>query len=358
MTTQSHDEGEPPRAPSHKRPLPTFVPAPRLVELVPAYRAHLLGEKRRPKGMQGYLKGLLRFVAWLGADATMADVTNAAVERYQEAMGARNLANETIRKALCIIRDFSRWAITMGLRSDDPTTGVKRPRRKRPDPNPLYSDEIAILFRAIAVPDDLTPYERRHWERNRLAVLIYLYTGMRLSELQALRWEHIKLSAALIEIRDGKGGKDRTVPMHPTLLLELLAVPEAQREPHMAVFPRLKPTYDPDVPKDTPVNGKTNRIPEGMPVSEKTMGHICGRWLRARLRAELGEEAFRIYAHRLRHTFASHLVWSDTDLRTLQELLGHTQLSTTEHYVKVDHKRKRAAIARLDFDHDRRQEGA
>jgi site-specific recombinase XerD len=76
------------------------------------------------------------------------------------------------------------------------------------------------------------------------------------------------------------------------------------------------------------------------------MEHIFRDWVGDRL-AELD---LHVYAHRLRHTFASHLVWQDVDLRTVQELLGHRSLATTEHYILIDHRRKRAGIDKLpDF---------
>lgn len=307
------------------RPQLELAPAPRLIDLVPRYEAYLIGDKRREQGRKGYLNGLRRFLGWLGEDATMVDLTREAVARYKEEMG-QTLANQTIIQALAIIRDFSFWAINAGLRADDPTAGIRRPRRKRPDPNPLYLEEVHQLLEAIAVPEEgLKPYQRYAWERNRLAIILFLYTGARLSELAALTWAHVKLGARIIEIREGKGGVDRSVPMHPQLHEELGAVPLERRKPHIAV-----------------VGHQDGRL-----MSSKSFCHIFNRWLMQRLREHMGDEAFRVHAHRLRHSFASHLVWADVDLRTLQELLGHAQLSTTEHYVKVDHKRKRAAVDRL-----------
>lgn len=316
------------RAPRPAPPPIEYVTPSRLIDLLPGYQSYLVGEKRRAPGIKAYINTLRRFFAWIGDDATMEELDRAACQRYKEHMGAQGSANNTIAKVLAACRDFSIWAVLQGLRYDDPTTGIRRPRRTRPDPHPLYETDVHAMMRAMEPPPDLSPKQHFKWMRNRLAILFYLYTGMRLSELYALTWGRVKLESLLIEIRDGKGGKDRGVPIHPRLALEIAALPIEQRKPSMFVIGHA----------------------DGRAMSAKSAAHIFDRWLTDRLRAELGDEAFHVHAHQLRHTFASHLVWNDVDLRTLQELLGHAQLSTTEHYVKVDHRRKRVAMDRLpDF---------
>jgi integrase/recombinase XerD len=301
------------------------IGAPVLADYLPGYEHYLVGEKRSTQGQARYLWVLRRFFLWLGDDATMAELSAEAVRRYKEHM-AESCQNSSIINALSAIRDFSIYAIQEGLRSDDPTVGIKRPPKKRPAPDPLYEDELLTLMAALDEPPVLSGAQRWYWRRNKLAILIFLYAGVRLSELAGLRWERVKLTSGIIEIKGdagAKNGKDRLVPLHPVLKAALEAVPLSKRKPHMAVIGTVR----------------------GGAIKAKSLAHLFDTWLPERL-AALDIET-HIHAHRLRHTFASLLVWNDVDLRTVQELLGHAQLGTTEHYVQVKDTQKRAAIARL-----------
>lgn len=305
--------------------------APLLASHMPGYRAYLVGEKRSASGGARYCWALGRVFAWLdessGRPATMADLTAASVRRYKEALGASNAANATTINALAAIRDFSIWAINEGLRTDDPTAGIKRPPKRRPDPDPLYEDELALLLTAITEPPDLDSKTRWYWRRDALAVKLFVYTGGRLSEIAGLKWEHVRLGAGVITFRGdagAKNGKDRIVHTHPDLHETLLAVPESRRIAAHAVAGR--------------VDG-TNLTASGLSKRFTT-------WLMPQI-ARVADQFPDLYPHKLRHTFASILVWHDVDLRTVQELLGHAQLGTTEHYVKVRDKEKRAAIEKF-----------
>jgi integrase/recombinase XerC len=288
--------------------------------------------RQRPQGRARYLWTLRRTFAWLGKVATQAELTAASVQRYKEYLGKRGCAGSTVINALAAIRDFSLWSVFRGLRADDPTVGIRRPPKRSPKPNLLYPDEVALLMAAIEHdPPPPGGAARWYWQRNRLAVLLFLYTGLRLSEMAALRWSDIHLHDAVLDVRAeaAKNGTERSVPLPPQLRLELEAVPLSRRKGSAPVLPRN--------------NGK--------PLSDRGLSHIFDRWLPERLNrlAEtMGEDTtMHLYAHRMRHTFASMLVWEDVDLRTIQELLGHKQLETTAHYTKTDHRRKQAAVAKL-----------
>jgi site-specific recombinase XerD len=328
-----------PTARAARRIEPAGVP--RLADLIEPYRRYLVGEKRSPSGMDRYCWGLGRVFTWLdgqlGQLATMDDLTHATCKRYKEALGEQGAANATIINALAAIRDFSIWAVGEGLRSDDPTAGIKRPPKKRPDPDPLYEDEIALLLQAIKEPAGLTSKQRWYWRRDALAVQLFVYTGGRLAEIAGLKWKHIKIAAGVIHFRGdsgAKGGKDRTVHIHPDLEAALLTVPEHRRVASRAVVGR----------------------PDGQNLTAGGLAKRFAVWLVPQVE-RMAEQFPELYPHKLRHTFASVLVWNDVDLRTLQELLGHAQLGTTEHYVKVRDKDKRAAIAKFPrFRSDEKRE--
>ena len=305
---------------------------PRLIDQIEGYEDYLIGEQRRPTGRAKYLWTIQQVIAWLGEAATHAELNHATVQRYKEVLGKRGCANSTVINALAVIRDFSRWAKFMGYRDDDPTEGIKRPPKRGPNPNPLYPDEIALLMAAIEQdPPAAGSRERWYWGRNRLAVLLFLNTGLRISELAALRWGDIHLRAGVLDVRPeaAKNGRPRTVPIPDQLSEELEAISTKKRRANAPVL--------------TQVNGRA--------LTARGLDHIFDRWLPERLEAfakRTGENAeIHLYAHRLRHTFASLLVWEDIDLRTVQEILGHRQLDTTAHYTKTDTRRKKAAVARL-----------
>jgi integrase/recombinase XerC len=158
-------------------------------------------------------------------------------------------------------------------------------------------------------------------------VLLFLFSGGHLAEIAGLRWEHVKLSAGVITFKGtagAKNGRDRTVPIHPRLAEELQRVPPAARRLHLAVV-------DDRRARNLKAKGLAKRLQV---------------WLSVHL-ATNGVALPHIHPHKLRHTFASVHVWHATDLRTLQELLGHAQLGTTEHYVKVRDVEKRRAMERF-----------
>lgn len=308
---------------------------PGLSSYLDAYRAYLVGEKRSGAGIARYCWSLGRAFAWLdltaGREATMLDLTHQAMRRYKEHLG-EHCANATIINALASVRDFSIWAVAEGLRADDPTAGIKRPPKKRPAPDPLYEDEIAILLAALDEPPDLSGRAKWYWRRDALALRLFIFTGGRLSEIAGLRWEHIRLGAGVVTFRGdagAKNGKDRTVPLHPVLVRELSSVPETRRRPHAAVV----------------------GTPAGKNLTGNGLAKRFSSWLPARI-AAVQATLPHIHPHKLRHTFASVHIWHDTDLRTLQELLGHAQLGTTEHYVKVRDQDKRKAMSRFPSFND------
>lgn len=321
--------------PAHLRLLASADAAPpRLIDQLVGYEAYLVGEQRRPQGRARYLWALKRFFVWLGADATHAELTSASVQRYKEELGARGCAGSTVINALATIRDFSLWAVWNGHRTDDPTVAIRRPPKRRPLPNPLYPEEVDLVLAAIEA--EIPPPGSRahwHWQRNRLAVLLFLYTGLRLSELAALRRSDVRLRADLILVRSeaAKNGEERTVPIAPALRTELDRAFALRQKESAFVLAQ----------------------PNGRKLSAGGLAHIIDRWLVARLAAysaatgDGNGDGIHLYPHRLRHTLGSHLVWNDVDLRTVQELLGHKQLETTAHYTKTDERRKRAAIGSL-----------
>lgn len=282
---------------------------------IPEWERSLIALERRPSGIEKYVWTLRRILVYFGGDdgpdsVTMADITFEAVDVYIEHEAARGREASTRINDLAVIRSFSLWAKRKGLRNDDPTEGIVRPRKKIEAPSALVDEEFDQLLDAInAIPPDLTPKQHWYWIRNRRAIIIFLLTGIRLSELAALRWGDIQMRQRNLIIREGKGGDAGSVSMCDELLEELETVDPAERKAEWAVIPRA-------------IRGMF----AGQPLTDDGVAHIFDKWLPETVKIE------RVRAHRLRHTFASQLLYNDVDLRRIQRLMRHKNLNTTQRY--------------------------
>lgn len=287
-----------------------------LGETVDGYRVWLATRKLRPRAIATYLRDLTRYFGYLGDAATVADVTQETIEAYQASRA--HLSGATLGKDLTIIRSYARWCVRKRFLSADPTLDIDWPSRDEVPPRALSSDELSLLERALAAPLAALPAARRSSRaRDRRAVLIMLYGGLRISEVAALLWKDVDLDRGTIMVRDAKGGKFRLVPIHERLDAALREVPPEDR--CGAVY---------------------GRRGDGKACSYKSLPHIFGpRWL-----ASCG---LHISAHELRHTFATQLLWAGANLMEIQRLLGHASLATTEKYLSLEIEQKRKAITRL-----------
>jgi site-specific recombinase XerD len=282
-----------------------------LIALIPPYTAALRARGQRPRGIQKYRETLTSFFVWLGPHACMEALTAPSVRRYQEhkslTCGAGSIGN-----LLTVIRSFCSWAIREELRSTDPTLLCDWPRRRPTVPRALNHAQLRALMAAITTPVHLPQAQRWIWERNQRAVLLMLFAGLRIAEAAALDWRDVDLDGRTLYVREGKGGNDRTVPIHPRLRLALEAVPACER--HCAIAGQV----------------------DGRPLTHKSMGHLFERWLPG-----LGIE---ISSHQLRHSFATSLLKSGANLRVIQQLLGHASLETTMRYLLVEDVEKHRAV--------------
>lgn len=285
--------------------------SPAILGTLDSFGAALAGHKTRPRTIATYRKAVRAFARALGDDSAVADITHDSIARYQIARGDKAAA--TIAKDLSAIRAYCRWCIRAGLRVDDPTIHLEWPKRIEPIPRCLKARELRLLDAILSRPLPVLDVKKRHVrERERRIVLLMLYAGLRLSEVPKLDWRDVDLETRTLTIRDGKGGRDRALPIHERLLENLETTPEAQQ--HGAVC------------------GHTN----GTPISYKTVPHVFDRWLK--------DEGLHISAHQLRHTFATQLLWAGADLRAIQRLLGHASLATTERYLSVEMEQKKQAV--------------
>lgn len=289
--------------------------SPAITATLDSFGAYLAGRKTRPRTIATYHKVVTAFSAWLGGEATIADISADAIGRYQIARSDKAAA--TIAKDLSGIRAYCRWAIRAKLRHDDPTLELEWPKRIAPLPRALKLRELRQLETILSMPLPILDVKTRHVrQRQNRAIVLMLYAGLRISEVPALDWRDVDLDEAVLVVRDAKGGKDRAVAIHDRILRNLAETPEERQ-----------------------IGAVCGRL-DGRPISYKSMPHIFSD-------RYLGAFGLKISAHQLRHTFAVQLLRAGADLRTIQTLLGHASLETTQRYLALDVDDKRRAIDKL-----------
>ena len=220
--------------------------------------------------------------------------------------GDHPLSPRSLAQALSSIRAFHRWLDRRCGVVNDALGLVRGPRVKPGAPRPVTEDQAAGLILEAAGDEDREPWEAARDE----AVLTLLYgCGLRISEALSLKRSDAPLRDSLRVV--GKGSKERVVPVLPVV-----------REAVDAYLAALPYALDPDAP--------LFRAKRGGPLGPRPI-----QALMQRLRGRLGLPASAT-PHALRHSFATHLLGAGADLRSIQELLGHASLSTTQRYTAVD----------------------
>ncbi|MEW6595133.1 MAG: site-specific tyrosine recombinase/integron integrase [Thermodesulfobacteriota bacterium] len=286
-----------------------------LTDHVSGFREWLRVEKGySPHTVASYGRDLEEFVEHLGRGVETRAIDARAVRAFVYALHGRNQANSVARK-LSALRTFFRFLRRQGLLGHDPVAGVAMPKIGRNIPVFLTVDEVFSLMEMPGVADAFAARDR--------AILEMLYsTGMRVAELSGLDLGRLDLASGMVRIR-GKGNKERLVPVG---------------EPALAALEHYWPQRTLLV---------AERVARGNAAEEKAV-FLNGRGSRLTTRsierlvamyAERAGIAARVTPHALRHSFATHLLEMGADLRTVQELLGHASLSTTQKYthLNLDH---------------------
>lgn len=231
----------------------------------------------------------------------------------------QNQAPTRARK-VSAIRGFYRYLVDERILQASPAERLPSPRLPRRLPVFLTGEEAAALL-------DAAGQAGRYPLRDRAMIGCFLYTGCRLGELLALETKDVDFAAGVVRLY-GKGGKERLVPMRDELVQLLRAyLPERRRLQQGGT--------------------RTDRLflnRRGQPLSPSGVRYVLRRILAGIPSARPG-----ISPHKLRHTVASLLLQADSDLRTIQELLGHASLATTQRYTHVLNRRLREQLKRLPY---------
>jgi integrase/recombinase XerD len=269
----------------------------------------LLAARRAPRTVDAYRRDLAGLAAW--RNGPVADATQEELERWLASMRADGLAATTIARRTAAVRAFFKHQLLLGRRSDNPAAALTLPRRTRRLPRTLSASEAERLVEAAR---GVSPRAMRD---HALVELLY-GGGLRVSEALGLERASIDLDDALVRVV-GKGGKERIVPLGRPAV-------EAVRRYLALGRPHLERRHRPDLF----LNARGGSLTR------------AGAFLILRRLAEkAGLDPQRIHPHLLRHSFATHLLEGGADLRSVQEMLGHADLGTTELYTHVSDRRRR-----------------
>ena len=276
-----------------------------------------------PATVEAYGRDLRSFVEWAerlgltGPDG----VERTTLRRYLAYLGTRGHARRTIARRASALRRYFGWLVRTGALAADPTTGLSAPRGDGRLPRVLKPEELRSLLDAPAPASGGDDGPRRLRDD---AVLEVLYgSGLRVAELTALDVGDVDLPARRLTVW-GKGSKQRAVP---------LGEPAADAVARWLADGRAAMVTELTPPAAVFVNARGRRL------SPRDARRILDR-----------RSAVPTHPHALRHTFATHLLDGGADLRSVQEMLGHADLSTTQHYTHVSKQRLRTV---LDATHPR-----
>jgi integrase/recombinase XerD len=240
------------------------------------------------------------------------------VMAYLDALKAEGLSASSSARRLSAVRQFHKFLCADGLRGDDPTRIVASPKTRRPLPKVLSVAEVDRLLTLAEEEANLSAEPKKQQAALRLYVLLeMLYaTGLRVSELVELKRSSVMREASFLTVR-GKGGKERVVPMN-----------DRARDAVRSWIAGLEPG-----PYLFPANGEEGHLAR----------QVFARDLKG-LAARAGISSSRVAPHVLRHAFASHLLAGGADLRVVQMLLGHADISTTQIYTHVLDEKLRTLV--------------
>ncbi|MFQ5764704.1 MAG: site-specific tyrosine recombinase XerD [Rhodospirillales bacterium] len=292
---------------------------------VEAFLDKLAAEGAAQNTIDSYRRDLRQFAAFSATRRRAPeDATQAILRAYLKALSEAGMAPGTSARRLSALRQFFRFLYAERFRADDPTAALDSPRQGQRIPKYLSEEEVEALLAAARA--------RTGRDGLRLVALLeVLYaTGLRVSELVGLPVTALGRDGRMLVVR-GKGGKERMVPL------------SEPAKDAVEAYLDVRETFIPKgIPKGRAASAGTWLFP-----SRGAQGHLTRARLAQLIKeiaAEAGIPPNRVSPHVLRHSFASHLLAHGADLRSLQQMLGHADIATTQIYTHVLDDRLKALV--------------
>lgn len=305
-------------------------------EQLDAFHDHLrLNRNASAHTVDAYRSDLSQFLAFAAAHVGKRvptlqpeDLERDTVRGFMADLYRLRLSRASVARKLSALRAFARFLRREGWIHDDPAALVASPKREQKVPAHLSVSEMSRL---LDVPDTSEPLGRR----DRAILELFYASGLRLSELVGLDLEDVDLHARIVRVV-GKGGRERLVPFNQAATASLRVWLKDRAVLGQAWRTSQSPPPRPPLPlRSVRVRRAVAREPmflnaRGGRLTGRSVQRLVARYM-TRCSARFG-----ISPHALRHSFATHLLQGGADLRAIQELLGHVQLSTTQRYTHVN----------------------
>ena len=285
-----------------------------------AFLEMLASERGASKNtISAYRRDLIDFAHHLGSKSTLQSASRGDIETYLETLADAGASASTQQRRLSSLRQFYKFLVSEKRRDDNPTSVIQGAKKGRPLPKLLSEGDVGALLASAQQQEG--PEGLRLW-----CLLEVLYaSGLRVSELVGLPMTALRRTDRVLFVT-GKGGRERVVPLSPAALEAI--------EAYLAV-------RDAFIAKAEPHAGKKPASHWLFP-SRGAQGHLT-RQRFAQLLKDLALEAglapASLSPHTLRHAFATHLLNHGADLRSVQKMLGHADISTTQIYTHVQEQR-------------------
>ena len=279
-----------------------------------------------PNTLEAYRRDIGEFIAFLDCrGVAIKEVQPAAVGDHLVQLSQAGLAPASRARRLSAIRQFFKFLVAEGLAPENPARRVAGPRRLRPLPKTLSVAEVDRLLETARRRGEATDGRERLRALRLYALIETLYaTGLRVTELVTLPRSVLAGDGRVLTVK-GKGGRERLVPLNGPARAALERYLKMERENHAVSPPASKWLF----------------------ASRAAAGHLTRQGLARELK-ELavlaGLDPWRVSPHVLRHAFASHLLDRGADLRAVQQLLGHADISTTQIYTHVLEERLKQLV--------------
>jgi integrase/recombinase XerD len=298
--------------------VPTALPSRHLDSFIEMLRAERNAAQNTIEAYQRDLDDFAGFLARRGAELLTADAES--IRAYLAKLHRAGMAPRTAARRLSAIRQFYRFLVGEGIRRDDPVAVIDSPRQGRPLPKLISETEVSQLL------DAARPLPKADGLRMTALLELLYATGLRVSELVALPVASVMRDQRVLVVR-GKGGKERMIPLHDSARAAVNAWlatrgAELRRRRKGGTSPWLFPSH-----------GGSGHL------TRQRLGQLLKD-----LAATAGIDRRKVSPHVLRHAFATHLLDHGADLRSVQKMLGHADIATTQIYTHVADERLKTLV--------------